>query len=138
MESAESVSLLTAHVATYHGGIAARRRASAGQPRDAKESSSSSSAEGGAAGSGRGAIAVEPSTVSVLKGHEKEVFICSWNPQRDLLASGSGDSTARVWNLQQRGGGSSGAAGAALILKHSAAGETGSKVSFLFSLTKSD
>ncbi|ROT72068.1 putative F-box-like/WD repeat-containing protein TBL1XR1 [Penaeus vannamei] len=36
---------------------------------------------------------------TILRGHESEVFICAWNPTTDLLASGSGDSTARIWNM---------------------------------------
>lgn len=27
------------------------------------------------------------------------VFICAWNPKCDILASGSGDCTARMWNV---------------------------------------
>jgi len=31
---------------------------------------------------------IPASKVSVLRGHESEVFICAWNPTNDLLASG--------------------------------------------------
>ena len=48
-------------------------------------------------------IEIPASRVTVLSGHESEVFICSWNPVQDLLASGSGDSTARIWNLNENG-----------------------------------
>lgn len=44
-------------------------------------------------------IEIPPSKSTVLRGHESEVFICAWNPTRDLLASGSGDSTARIWDM---------------------------------------
>jgi len=44
-------------------------------------------------------IEIAEEDVSVLTGHSSEVFICSWNPQRDMLATGSGDSTARVWEI---------------------------------------
>ncbi len=47
----------------------------------------------------RNGIEIPSNKVTVLRGHESEVFICAWNPTHDLLASGSGDSTARIWNL---------------------------------------
>jgi len=37
--------------------------------------------------------------VTTLAGHTSEVFICAWNPSSLLLASGSGDSTARIWRV---------------------------------------
>lgn len=44
-------------------------------------------------------IEIPTSKATVLRGHESEVFICAWNPTTDLLASGSGDSTARIWDM---------------------------------------
>ncbi|KAL6623915.1 WD40 repeat-like protein [Neocallimastix californiae] len=34
-----------------------------------------------------------------LNGHEEGVFVCSWNPIEPLLATGSGDGTARIWTI---------------------------------------
>ncbi|CAO2606799.1 F-box-like/WD repeat-containing protein TBL1XR1 [Lemmus lemmus] len=48
-----------------------------------------------------GDVEISPNKAVVLRGHESEVFICAWNPVSDLLASGSGDSTARIWNLSE-------------------------------------
>jgi transducin (beta)-like 1 len=44
-------------------------------------------------------VEIPPHKSTILRGHESEVFICAWNPVTDLLASGSGDSTARIWNM---------------------------------------
>ncbi|KAL8261101.1 hypothetical protein R6Q59_025150 [Mikania micrantha] len=42
---------------------------------------------------------IPSSDVTVLKGHTSEVFVCAWSPAGSLLASGSGDSTARIWTI---------------------------------------
>ncbi|CAL0314387.1 unnamed protein product [Lupinus luteus] len=39
------------------------------------------------------------SDVTILEGHTSEVCAGAWNPKRSLLASGSGDSTARIWTI---------------------------------------
>lgn len=46
----------------------------------------------------------EITQVVTLEGHQSEVFICAWSPTEELLASGSGDSTARIWNLSPDAG----------------------------------
>ncbi|CAI5772220.1 F-box-like/WD repeat-containing protein TBL1X isoform X1 [Podarcis lilfordi] len=61
-----------------------------------------------------GDVEIPSNKATVLRGHESEVFICAWNPVSDLLASGSGDSTARIWNLNENSNGSS----TQLVLRH--------------------
>ncbi|KAL7742358.1 hypothetical protein ACLKA6_018994 [Drosophila palustris] len=81
---------------------------------------------GGTAGAGGGgstsvveamdidqSIEIPESKARVLRGHESEVFICAWNPSRDLLASGSGDSTARIWDMSDANANSN-----QLVLRH--------------------
>lgn len=66
-------------------------------------------------------IKISVNKATVLRGHDSEVFICAWNPTCDLLASGSGDSTARIWNLKEDVVTSSSAAcasGQQLVLRH--------------------
>eukprot|EP00730_Choanoeca_flexa_P008556 TRINITY_DN12503_c1_g4_i2.p1 TRINITY_DN12503_c1_g4~~TRINITY_DN12503_c1_g4_i2.p1 ORF type:complete len:476 (+),score=55.15 TRINITY_DN12503_c1_g4_i2:101-1528(+) len=44
--------------------------------------------------------AVSQADTILFRGHEKVVFTCAWNPQELLLASGSSDSTARIWDVK--------------------------------------
>jgi len=44
-------------------------------------------------------VEIKERDVLRLEGHHKEVFTCAWNPRHEHLASGSGDSTARIWHV---------------------------------------
>jgi len=44
--------------------------------------------------------AISPSDVMELAQHTSEVFMCAWNPKfTNLIATGSGDASARIWTL---------------------------------------
>lgn len=123
--------------ATGPGGVASTRVGAQGNnvqapcPTSAQSavpsSTTSGSGAGGAGGGGAGtpgnavveamdidqSIEIPESKARVLRGHESEVFICAWNPSRDLLASGSGDSTARIWDMSDANANSN-----QLVLRH--------------------
>ncbi|KAG2377550.1 hypothetical protein C9374_009066 [Naegleria lovaniensis] len=64
-------------------------------------------------------IVIDESQVTKLKGHTHEVFICAWNPVRsNVLASGSGDSTARIWELVKNEVGAQAAPSQPIVLNH--------------------
>ncbi|XP_034489453.1 F-box-like/WD repeat-containing protein ebi, partial [Drosophila innubila] len=121
------------------GGVAATRATTGNNncpavAQSAVPSSTTSGTNAGGAGSGGGggggggstgassvveamdidqSIEIPESKARVLRGHESEVFICAWNPSRDLLASGSGDSTARIWDMSDANANSN-----QLVLRH--------------------
>mmetsp|Transcript_38573 Transcript_38573/g.82191 ORF Transcript_38573/g.82191 Transcript_38573/m.82191 type:complete len:511 (-) Transcript_38573:228-1760(-) len=69
------------------GSVSGTAVASAGAPSTAKGSAASKLEE------------TPEEDVTTLSGHTSEVFICAWSPTSLQLASGSGDSTARIWQV---------------------------------------
>jgi transducin (beta)-like 1 len=77
------------------------------------------SALGAAAAAQDESTQIAEQDVCHLVGHSSEVFICAWSPTASLLASGSGDATARIWSVPEGPvGGSSGCR--AVVLNHTA------------------
>jgi transducin (beta)-like 1 len=63
-------------------------------------------------------IEIPEDKVTKLEGHTSEVFICSWSPTHSLLASGSGDSTARIWKIPAGVCGAGAVIEPPIVLKH--------------------
>ncbi|XP_019095689.1 PREDICTED: F-box-like/WD repeat-containing protein TBL1XR1-A [Camelina sativa] len=64
---------------------------------------------------------IPSSDVRILEGHTSEVCACAWSPSASLLASGSGDATARIWSIPEgsfKSVHTSSSSISALILKH--------------------
>mmetsp|Transcript_36662 Transcript_36662/g.96016 ORF Transcript_36662/g.96016 Transcript_36662/m.96016 type:complete len:482 (+) Transcript_36662:339-1784(+) len=80
--------------------VCERRRALLRSRLSEREADGAGAAEGGAAAPADPPSGSKP---KVLLGHENEVFACAWNPIFDLMASGSSDSTARIWSMDPAG-----------------------------------
>ena len=70
---------------------------------------------------------VRPDQVLELHQHTSEVFMCAWNPvHTHLIATGSGDASARIWEMGGGGGGTSSNAKSGLakstLLQHGTSG----------------
>lgn len=70
---------------------------------------------------------VPESQVTILEGHADEAFACVWSPASSQLASGSGDGTARIWNLGQLSAGPGRAVSTGSCQLAHSVGETPSK-----------
>lgn len=48
-------------------------------------------------------LAAKPEEVLKLDKHQSEVFMCAWNPvYTNLIATGSGDASARIWEMNDK------------------------------------
>eukprot|EP00667_Euglena_gracilis_P009419 EG_transcript_9566 len=85
-----------------------RKKAEKQEAQTPTKASPSGANAAGVANASAEPLEVQPQQITSLQGHEGEVFTCCWHPKSTLLASGSGDATARIWTLEEEGNGVSG------------------------------
>lgn len=133
-----------AEVTAKNGGKSGKGKTAGGVLKDAMDVDSKPGQAGGSpeagnptadgAANGNGStddipkrLHMNQNNVLLLKGHRSEVFVCAWNPRTSVLASGSGDSTARLWPIPQSPTPSLSAASSSvsqpLVLQHCPLGE---------------
>ncbi|XP_048514566.1 F-box-like/WD repeat-containing protein TBL1XR1 isoform X2 [Athalia rosae] len=105
----EEIIILSVVTSNVGVGVAMNERVGDREGMEVDEQQQQGSSTGGSAS----AVEIPASKATVLRGHESEVFICAWNPTTDLLASGSGDSTARIWDMSDNS-----QAPSQLVLRH--------------------
>ncbi|CAK0781123.1 hypothetical protein CVIRNUC_005291 [Coccomyxa viridis] len=93
--------IITKPVEDLKRSVHAKKEEVAERQRSHPQSSRPQANGGDTAMADAGPLEIPASKVNMLEGHGNEVFICAWSPTAPLLASGSGDSTARIWDLSQ-------------------------------------
>lgn len=87
------------------GKSAAGENGEGGKKRGDKESSSRSKDPKAPIPQPKGDNYVQDNQITILAGHTGEVFISAWNPTvPNMLASGGGDATVRIWEVPDNAG----------------------------------
>lgn len=81
---------------TKNGGGAA---AAAAEKKKQKSGEVSNSSKQSLPKASQTPMKIQDSEAVLLNGHTAEVFTCAWNPNSFLLATGAGDSSARLWSV---------------------------------------
>ncbi|KAJ3123686.1 Transducin (beta)-like 1 X-linked receptor 1 [Nowakowskiella sp. JEL0407] len=48
-------------------------------------------------------VVVKNENISIFTAHASEAYVCCWNPVFPLIATGSGDDTAKIWKVPENG-----------------------------------
>ena len=103
LNSTEPFSLLRAAAdgkpSAADGPVAKKQRSDSSA--SAMETDGAPAAAAADGGGSREVTTLSDEEVTTLEGHTSEVFICAWSPTSSQLASGSGDSTARIWRVPE-------------------------------------